>query len=88
MRDTSLMGYEHIQPKLSSLEQTVLIYVNIWPDHTDKELAQLAGKTSPNDIDNIRKRRADLTRKGLVTSSGKRRCEVSGLTCHVWRIKK
>jgi Holliday junction resolvase RusA-like endonuclease len=88
MRDTSLTAYQQLKPKLSSLEQDVLIYLNIYPDHTDKELAKLAGKTRINDIDNIRKRRADLTRKGIVVSSGKKVCEVSGLKCHTWRIKR
>jgi hypothetical protein len=88
MRDTSREAYRQIQPKLNSLEQDVLIQLNINPDLTDKELAQVAQLTQANDIDNFRKRRSDLTRKGYVISSGKRVCTVTGMTCHTWRIRK
>jgi hypothetical protein len=87
MRDTSLQAYREIQPKLGDLEQTVLIQLNINPDVTDKELAKAAHKTCANDIDNFRKRRADLTRKGLVVCTGKRVCQVTKKICHTWRVK-
>jgi hypothetical protein len=87
IRGTSRLAYQQIQPKLNDLEQTVLIQLHINPNVTDKELAQLSGKTEANDIDNFRKRRADLTTKGYVIDSGKRICTVTGKLCHTWRCK-
>ncbi|MFA5365767.1 MAG: hypothetical protein WC325_11355 [Candidatus Bathyarchaeia archaeon] len=87
MRETSKIAYRELQPKLNALEQDVLIQLHIHPDVTDKELAQAAGKTFANDIDNFRKRRADLAAKGLVVCSGKRVCSVTKKLCCVWRLK-
>ncbi len=85
MRDTSRLAYQDIKPKLGELQQTILILVHGNPDHTDKELAQIAGKSDPADI---RRRRGELVDMGYVVSSGKRICTVSGKLCHVWRVKR
>ena len=85
MRDTSLEAYRNLSPiYFSDLEQTVLVLVHGTPDQTDREYTVLAGHSDPA---TFRRRRSDLTRKGLIVCSGKRVCRVTGKTSHTWRVK-
>lgn len=83
-QQTSFEAYQEIQPHLGELQATVLLYINANPDHTDKELAAITGKTDPADI---RRRRGELVTRGLVECSGRRICTVSGKTAMTWRVR-
>jgi hypothetical protein len=83
-QQTSIEAYHDIKPRLGELQKTVLVYVSAYPDLTDKELAEKAGKADPADI---RRRRGELVDMGLVVCSGKRVCTISGKKAMTWKVK-
>jgi hypothetical protein len=84
MRDTSLLAYQDLKPKLGDKQQSVLILIHAHPDCTDLELTYKMGYTDPN---KVRPRRKELLDYGLIVESGKRRCSVSGKLALTWRVK-
>jgi hypothetical protein len=85
MRDTSLQAYQQLQPRLGELQQIVLVFINAYPDSTDRELAEKIGRPDPNFV---RPRRFELVDLGYVECSGKRVCKISGKIAHTWRVRK
>jgi DNA-binding MarR family transcriptional regulator len=81
MRDTSLLAYQQIQPKLGSRQQTVLIWIHGHPDCTDKDIATGLSWT----INCVVPRRNELEKKGWVRSSGY--TVQDGRRVHVWEVK-
>jgi hypothetical protein len=82
VRDTSLLAWQEIQPKLGKQQQLALDAIKKYPDHTYNELAQpeLSGMG-----ESLRKRASELEDKKLIKSVGKRKCTVTGYECHIWR---
>ncbi|WP_020613246.1 hypothetical protein [Sediminispirochaeta bajacaliforniensis] len=80
---TSVESYHEILETLGERQHLVYELIRRYPEHTDRELAQLAGAGDPNQI---RPRRTELLDKGVITESGKRRCEVTGKLAKTWRI--
>lgn len=76
-------SYHEILETLGERQRLVYELIRRYPEHTDRELAQLAGAGDPNQV---RPRRSELSDKGLVAEAGKRRCEVTGKLAMTWRI--
>lgn len=80
---TSVESYHEILETLGERQRLVYELIRRYPEHTDRELARLAGAGDPNAI---RPRRTELLDKGVITEGGKRRCEVTGKLAKTWRI--
>ena len=95
VRETSIQAYAEARERLKGRKAFVLRVLgayynafNAWP--TSAELA------SAEDYERgewtmfllyIRRGLSDLCRDGLVESCGSRRCQVTGRTCLVWRVR-
>ena len=84
VRQTSLIAYRDLQPKLRGKQQIVYAAIQQYPDQTDFELTRLMGKTNP---DEVRPRRNELVKLGCVVCSGKRVCSVTGKLAYIWHVK-
>lgn len=80
---TSILSYQELKETLGERQRSVLDLIERFPCRTDRELAKIAGVADPN---MIRPRRTELTRRGLVRESGRRRCDVSGKLAATWRV--
>ena len=87
MKDTSLLAYAEIQPKLNPQCKKVLEKIRQYPDSTAFEIADKMGYTDPN---HVRPRITDLADQELIFISGKRKCKVSPShsVAHTWRAAK
>jgi hypothetical protein len=84
IQQTSIESYHNIK-HLGDKQSDVLITIAAYPNLTDSEIAVRLGKKDPNVV---RPRRYELVHDyGLVVSSGKRVCTVTGKTALTWRIK-
>ena len=84
--DTSLKAYMEIQPHLGRMEADVLAAIKQHPRCTDSELTFFMGYGY--DKNKVRPRRNKLLELGLIHDAGKRRCELTSMTCHVWEANK
>lgn len=82
-RDTSHEAYTGLLGRLGADQRRVLLGLREAREPlTDRELAARLGVTDPNQV---RPRRVELMRRGLVEDAGKRRCRVTGRTAYVWQ---
>ena len=84
MRDTSLLSYREIQPRLGEMQKTVLVCIHAYPNLTDLELCEKLGYKDPN---RLRPRRKELLDYGLIFDVGVRECTVSHRQAHCWRVR-
>jgi hypothetical protein len=98
VRSTSVAVAHELRAHLSEREGAVLEWLvsmsRFHLDPTSAELARwrwrdqgLSGKTSTDCLLYVRRGLSDLQTHGLVESSGKRTCQVSGRLSIVWRVK-
>lgn len=80
---TSVESYHEILETLGERQRLVYELIRSYPEHTDRELARIAGIADPN---GIRPRRSELYHRGVVEEAGKRRCGVTGKLAKTWRI--
>ena len=85
VRDTSLLAYQQIKPRLSDRYKMVMWTIRNYPNSTALELARHLGFQDPN---KVRPRITELVDAGLVVSSGKRVDRFTGKLAYVWRLKK
>lgn len=80
--DTSVTNYQEVKKTLGERQRHVLDLVTKHPDRTARELARIDGVADPNEI---RPRMTELYYHGLIKSSGRRRCDVTGKNASTWR---
>lgn len=80
MRDTSLLAYFELQPKLGQRQATILSAIRSHPNSTDLELSQITGLP----INCVTPRRGELEAMGLIVAVGKKR-QVNGKVAYMWR---
>lgn len=83
-QETSREAYACMIGRLGNDQRRVLFGLREAPEPvTDRELAARLGVIDPNQV---RPRRNELARAGLVEPAGKRRCRVTGRTALVWQL--
>ena len=81
--DTSHMAAESIQATIGARMTEVLAFIRRHPHKTARELEHLAtGEITP--VDTVHKRISDLASKGLIRSTSRRSCSITGRQAHVW----
>ena len=84
---TTLDSYENLKRdnRIEIMQEKVLKQIKSTPNMTDREIANLLGYSDPN---NIRPRRNELFKKGLIECNGKRKCSLPpNRLSYIWRIK-
>lgn len=84
MRNTSLMAWTEISPKLGEKQKIVYGIIEKHQPITDKNIANILGWS----INCVTPRRGELEKLGLVISNGLTRDEKTKRLMHWWIIKK
>lgn len=84
MEQTSLLAFQELYEVLSARETEVFELIRRFPDSTDQDLKDLAGREDPN---YVRPRRKALLDYGIIECSGKRRYDETGRMAECWRLK-
>lgn len=84
IQPTSRSAYYEIQPTLGNRQHVVLDCIREYGPITNTEIS--VKLKIP--INAITPRTKELRKLGLVSSSGKRTCNVTGKTCLVWEAVK
>jgi len=87
VKDTSIKAYQEIIEDGVLGNGQIEVYKTLIeePDLTDCEISNLLGYKDPN---KIRPRRKELLDLGLIQSSGKRECSITGKTAYQWEPKE
>ena len=78
--ETSLEAAAHMGNHASHAEQEAYEALTRWPSHTAQEIEKKEGVSDGR----IRKRLADLRRKGRAQTGQKRKCRVTGRSAYEW----
>jgi len=83
MRQTSLLAYREIEPKIPTAQHVILhlLEMSIRP-LSNSEIAKHLGWS----INRVTPRVNELVKKGKVEDAGKRKCTVTGKLVHVWGV--
>jgi hypothetical protein len=96
VRDTSVQQYAVGREQFTGRKADVLRWLAHYWNHYQESptSAELARHESPtlrpttDEILFVRRGLSDLQTVGLVETVEKRKCAVTGATCHVWRIRQ
>lgn len=84
IQQTSLEAYQDLQAELGKRQRRVFNAYKRYGDSTDMEIVARGGF---NDANQVRPRRFELVRIGLMEEKYKRICQVSKKMAIVWGVK-